>query len=245
MTHPAKPLWPTLQQVSDQFADLTQDRDRWKAASKTWKSDVRALLVSNAAWSKGLRKMARRSVEHLLDYHAVHAVLINQLQDTRRIRKALRDLLDAINRDQGEDLDQLMKIAEQSLNGPPPQCPVCHEIEYGHICVDTPRVDTRADHAEAFQEEAQLLAESLAEQDEIDAEVAATYEEQQHLTNQAAEALCKQYLAEFLHLPAGLPGVQFRELTDEGREVWRRLVRIVACELLPDTSEFEKLREED
>lgn len=260
MTHPARPIWQVFQQATDLYETVVRERDaairdrnQWKASSKTWKADARTLLEAKIGWSQALRKMARRSVEHLEDYHAVYAVMINQLEDTRRLRKALRDLLDALNRERGEDLTPLMKVAEETLNGPPPTCPTCGEIEYGHVCYDTEaskflgaiaasldveagltHVLARAEHHEELQEEAQQDAEAQAELDE-------TFNGGP--VNRAAAKLCQQYLSEFLHLPPGLPGIQFKELTEEGREVYRKLVRIVATEL--DADEHEKLREED
>lgn len=53
----------------------------------------------------------------------------------------------------------------------------------------------------------------------------------QTAVDRAASALCDAYLGELLIRPKGLPGVRFHELTEGGKDVYRRMVRVVATAL--------------
>ena len=52
--------------------------------------------------------------------------------------------------------------------------------------------------------------------------------------DRAAAALCRTYFTECTTLPPGLPGIQFDEIGEDGRDAWRRLVLVVAAELEPE-----------
>lgn len=60
------------------------------------------------------------------------------------------------------------------------------------------------------------------------------------LRDKAAAALCDMYLDEILTLPPGLPGIRFHEVTQEGRDVYRRLVDAVTAVVLPAALDLEE-----